>query len=334
MQTKGWLFHCRSGYESTLASEVSAAADSLGVHGFCRARKGDGFVIFEVLSTDVPPPPQLIFARSGSTLITELDNLPEGKRAEHIAASLQQNLGSATPWVEYPDSPEGRPLARFCRRFRGAAKRTLEASKVIAGDPRQRLHLLFTDSSRVIVSVSNDSIWPMGIPRLRIPKTAPSRSALKLEEALLRLVPDDETPRPGEHAIDLGAAPGGWSWIMRQRGAKVTAVDNGPLARQLVDDPGVVHLEQDAFRYRPARPADWLLCDVVDRPHGVAKLIYRWFEKRLCKAAVFNLKLPMREPLNTVKSCLEVVAASEVRVHAAQLYHDREEITVYARLVE
>lgn len=331
MEKRGWLFHCRSGYESTLASEVSAAAANMGVPGYCCAQAEAGYIIFMATGGDLPSPPQPIFARSASTLITELANLSAGKRAEEIAAALPPGMGSATPWIEHPDTPQGRPLARFCRRFSAAAQRALSASGVCSGDPAWRIHLLFPESSKVLVSVSTARRWPMGIPRLRLPKSAPSRSALKLEEALLRLVCADELPQPGDTVIDLGAAPGGWSWIMRQRGAKVIAVDNGPLAAQLAADPGVEHLRSDAFRYRPAQPVDWLLCDVVDRPQGIAKLIGKWFEQRLCRAAVFNLKLPMREPLATVNGCLERVGARGARVMAAQLYHDREEITVYAR---
>lgn len=332
MHTTGWIFHCRAGYESTLASEVSATANGLDLHGFCRASTGAGFIVFTAPTHNIPDPPQQIFARSASKIITELTALPEGKRAEHIAAALPPELGSATPWIEHPDSPEGRPLARFCRRFSGAAQRALVASGACAGDPRRRIHLLFPDSSRVIISVSKNARWPMGIPRLRIPKSTPSRSALKLEEALLRLVPRQQHPGPGTTSIDLGAAPGGWSWLMRQRGAKVIAVDNGPLATPLQEDPGVEHLKRDAFHYRPAQPVEWLLCDIIDRPQKVARLVCSWFEQRLCKAAVFNLKLPMRKPLATVNSCLEMVSASGAGLASAQLYHDREEITVYARL--
>ena len=55
----------------------------------------------------------------------------------------------------------------------------------------------------------------MGIPRLRLPG-APSRSAAKLEEALLYFLGDEAERllRGGMSAVDLGAAPGGWTWIL------------------------------------------------------------------------------------------------------------------------
>ena len=50
----------------------------------------------------------------------------------------------------------------------------------------------------------------------------PSRAYLKLWEALTRL---GEHPVAGEACLDLGASPGGWTWVLAQLGADVTAVD-------------------------------------------------------------------------------------------------------------
>ncbi|MGQ0594230.1 MAG: 23S rRNA (cytidine(2498)-2'-O)-methyltransferase RlmM, partial [Gammaproteobacteria bacterium] len=53
---------------------------------------------------------------------------------------------------------------------------------------------------------------------------------MKLEEALVTLLgPQErgECPRAGMRAVDLGAAPGGWSWLLGRMGLWVAAVDNG-----------------------------------------------------------------------------------------------------------
>ena len=118
----------------------------------------------------------------------------------------------------------------------------------------------------------------MGIPRLRFPRGAPSRSGLKLVEALLHFVGEDDLPsrmRAGRVAIDLGAAPGGWSQVLAARGLRVVAVDNGPIAREVLATQLVEHRREDAFRFRPDRPVDWMVCDVVAAPvplkgHGPA----------------------------------------------------------------
>ncbi|MCG5539647.1 MULTISPECIES: 23S rRNA (cytidine(2498)-2'-O)-methyltransferase RlmM [unclassified Halorhodospira] len=332
MELQGWILHCRAGYEQSLASEATAAAREIGVHGYCRAREQSAYVVFHAPAGDAPQqPPPLVFARAAAGLVDELQGLPEGGRAEAIAAALPPATGGASPWLEYPDSDEGRPLARFCRRFAGPLRHALTQAGVTAGDPQQRLRLLFPDSRHCLAAVGPASGWPGGIPRLRMPRSAPSRSVLKLEEALHRLVPEHEQPYPGEHAVDLGAAPGGWTWLLRERGLTVTAIDNGPLAPDLAQDPGVEHRRTDAFRFRTRAEVDWLVCDVVDRPQGITRLMAQWLREARARAAVFNLKLPMRRPLETVRHALEAIRATGARVHAAQLYHDREEITVYAR---
>lgn len=331
MSYRGWVLHCRPGYEETLASEAMAAARERGVHGYCRARPHSAYVVLEAPAGDAPLPPPLIFARQATALVAERTDLPEGGRAEAIAEGLPRGLGAADPWLEHPDSETGRPLARFCRRFRTPARKALAAAGVTTGDRTRRVRLLFPASSHCLVSTGEPGEWPAGIPRLKMPRSAPSRSVLKLEEAIHRLVPESERPFPGDHAVDLGAAPGGWTWLMRERGATVTAVDNGPLAASLRDDTGIHHRCTDAYRFHPRRTADWVLCDVVDRPQGVARLIARWLAEQRARACVVNLKLPMRRPLETVRRALDEIAATGAGVRAAQLYHDREEITVYAR---
>src|SRR5690625_7660960 len=84
----------------------------------------------------------------------------------------------------------------------------------------------------------------MGILRLRQPKGAPSRATLKLEEAWHYFIPADEWDQRlanGMHAVDLGAAPGGWTWQLVQRGMFVGAVDSGPMAQELMGTGLVTH---------------------------------------------------------------------------------------------
>jgi 23S rRNA (cytidine2498-2'-O)-methyltransferase len=63
---------------------------------------------------------------------------------------------------------------------------------------------------------------------------APSRSYSKVEEAYLVL---GREPQESETVCDLGAAPGGWSYSAAKRGARVIAVDNGPLKGGALDHP-------------------------------------------------------------------------------------------------
>ena len=137
-------------------------------------------------------------------------------------------------------------------------------------------------------------------------------------------------------AVDLGAAPGGWTWQLAQRGLRVTAIDNGPLKGEVADDPLVTHLRADGLAYRPRRPVDWMVCDIVD-----AAVAHRGAGRRAGSAkgharrAIFNLKLPMKKRYDEVRRCEAIIGeALQQRARAAhaalrQLYHDREEVTGY-----
>ena len=78
---------------------------------------------------------------------------------------------------------------------------------------------------------------------------------------------------------------------------------------------------------------DWLVCDMVEQPRRIAALVAAWLDDGLCRRAIFNLKLPMKKRYDEVQLCLSIVrdalgGAADLR--AKQLYHDREEITVFA----
>ena len=247
-------------------------------------------------------------------------------------------------WVEAPDSDAARELAPLCRGLEAALVAALKQRKLIDRASRWRLHLCMTATDAAYVAVAERTLsapWPGGIPRLKFPRGAPSRSTLKLEEALLVLLDEGERERwlePGMRAVDLGASPGGWTWQLVARSLHVTAVDNGPMDAALLASGLVDHLRADGFRYRPTRPVDWLVCDMVEQPRRVAELMAHWLAEGLCRHAIFNLKLPMKKRYDEVRLCLDLVAGAlaangrRVEVRAKQLYHDREEITVYARV--
>ena len=144
-----------------------------------------------------------------------------------------------------------------------------------------------------------------------------------------------ELLRAGTRAVDLGAAPGGWSWQLAQRGIRVTAVDNGALKGEIADDSLVAHVRTDGFAFRPRRPVDWMVCDIAEQPSRVASLVARWLVNGDAKRSIFNLKLPMKRRYDEVVRCQSLIREALVRVGVRhtlafrQLYHDREEVTGY-----
>jgi 23S rRNA (cytidine2498-2'-O)-methyltransferase len=156
----------------------------------------------------------------------------------------------------------------------------------------------------------------------------PSRAALKLEEALSTYAME---PGRGEVCVDLGAAPGGWTQRLIDRGARVIAVDPAKLTPALEQHPKVDHRVASAFSFEPDEPVDWLFCDMAWRPLEVAQLLAKWARRGWALHLIANIKLPMNDKnpiLHRVRHTLVSGGWNQLRVR--QLYHDRDEVTVTA----
>ena len=165
---------------------------------------------------------------------------------------------------------------------------------------------------------------------MRVNHAAPSRAAMKMEEAIDRL---GVGPRKGDVCVDLGAAPGGWTYVVMERGARVIAIDPGSMSPDLMTRRGLQHIRGSAFDFEPDEPVDWLLCDMVWRPLEVASLLAKWGRRGWARLMVSNIKLPMRgkaDFLVRIRALLEEGGWQGVRMR--QLYHDREEITLTGHL--
>lgn len=328
-----WLVYCRPGFERDCAEETQAKV--------IEGHEYSGFVVLQGkagLSYR-----HLAFARQLLTLHGEVNDLPERDRLTPLLAALP-----ATPekfgalYLEVPDTNGGKTLSGFTRRFQPLLEQALHDHGRLLNDPDlPRLHLLFPSESRALIASSdprnsNDAL--NGIHRVSMASDAPSRSYLKLAEAFevfLDKKAQAQWLKPGMTAVDLGAAPGGWTWQLVQRGLHVTAVDNGPLKGAAASHPAVRHLRQDGFKFRPQRAVDWLVCDMVEQPQRVAALMTEWFVNGLTTHAIFNLKLPMKKRVAALQAALMAIQSAlnkkclRHRLEAKQLYHDREEVTVF-----
>ena len=280
---------------------------------------------------------QLIFIRQWFASPSEAVVLAEKDRTTTITKTIS-DLGITFDDIElsYADTNTGKSLSKFCKQFLPHLKRALQDN---TRKPDNKLNIFFLDSTHAFIGINqadNSAAVDMGITRLRMPSSAPSRSTLKLEEAITTfLSPDQQNTliKPGMHAVDLGAAPGGWTWQLVERQLFVTAIDNGPMDKTLMQTEMVAHLKTDAFTYSQKK-VDWLVCDMVEQPHRVSKLIAKWFTRRWCKHAIFNLKLPMNKRYEAVEQCKTTLRNAlnatdiEYSLQVKQLYHDREEVTV------
>jgi len=282
-----------------------------------------------------------VFARQALHVLGRARAMPTQDRIGALRPIIEADARRwCDVWVEAPDSDATRDLAALCRGLNAALVAALKKAQLIERGSRWRLHVCLTSGQDAWVCAADttrSAPWPGGIARLKFPREAPSRSTLKLEEALLVLLDEGERERwlkPGMRAVDLGASPGGWTWQLVRRSLHVTAVDNGPMDANLMASGLVDHLRADGFRYQPRQPVDWMVCDMVEQPVRVAARMAQWLAEGWCRQAIFNLKLPMKKRYDEVQRCFDLLheaVGAKLELRARQLYHDREEITVFAR---
>lgn len=343
--------HCRTGFEAECAAELADVARQARL-----AFTGDAVAPSAIVAGTLEPPDRQrfvatlkrndpIFARS-LFVGADAQSLPTTDRISpllEIASTLTPPFDAI--WLETPDTNEGKTLSPFTRRLQPLLEQAARERGVLAAQARPRkLHVLFATRELAYVGTSEPGMgarWPMGIPRLRMPPGAPSRSTLKLVEALITFLGESESDvlRPAMRAVDLGAAPGGWTWQLARRGLRVTAIDNGPLKGDIAQDSLVTHLHTDGLTYRPRRPVDWMVCDIVDKPSRIASLVARWIADGDARRSIFNLKLPMKRRYEAVLDCRAIIdetlrqAGVPFVLRMKQLYHDREEVTGYLERV-
>jgi 23S rRNA (cytidine2498-2'-O)-methyltransferase len=152
----------------------------------------------------------------------------------------------------------------------------------------------------------------------------PARAYRKLREALAHL---DLVPTAAQTWVDLGAAPGSWSFDAIEAGAHVFAIDRSPLRDDLMQAPNCTFVKTDAFTYRPDAPVDVLVCDVIAFPERNIALLESWLSEGLCRAFVVTLKFRGEDDYTKVDACKAVLAQYAHRYVFRQLYHNKNEVT-------
>ncbi|PWB33198.1 23S rRNA (cytidine(2498)-2'-O)-methyltransferase RlmM [Pseudomonas sp. SDI] len=346
------FMHCRPGFEGEVCSEIAEHAARLGVAGYAKAKPQSACAEFVCNDAEGAAQlmrelrfEQLIFPRQWAR--GSFVELPETDRVGVLLEHLADYPVCGSLWLEVMDTNDGKELSTFCRKFEVPLRKALsKAGRLEESASKPRLLLTFVSGRRVFVGLApanNSAMWPMGIPRLKFPREAPSRSTLKLEEAWHHFIPRDQWDErlSGDMTgVDLGAAPGGWTYQLVRRGMLVTAIDNGPMAESLMDTGLVQHLMADGFTYKPKQMVDWMVCDIVEKPARSAALLETWLGEGLCREAVVNLKLPMKQRYAEVRRLLERIEEGfkarkvKVSIGCKQLYHDREEVTCHLRRLD
>jgi len=149
----------------------------------------------------------------------------------------------------------------------------------------------------------------------------PNRAYLKLWEAFTVL---GHHPGPGETCLDLGASPGGWSWVLAKLGARVIAVDKAPLDPRIAAMPGVELRQESAFGLAPESvgPVDWLFSDIICYPSRLLALVERWRDSGHARNMVCTLKFQAETDHATARAFAAIPGSRLMHLH-----HNKHELT-------
>jgi 23S rRNA (cytidine2498-2'-O)-methyltransferase len=180
-------------------------------------------------------------------------------------------------------------------------------------------------------TVDGLSDWPGGRVRLAKRQGQVSRAEFKLEELFQVLALD--LPAAGS-AVDLGAAPGGWTRILRLRGLQVWAIDPGDMDPRVAADPGVHHVRTTAgeFFRATSHRFDLAVNDMRMDPQLSCRVMLEVAERlRSGALAIVTLKVGVRRPLETLRRCRALLEERYDTVFVRQLQHNRHELTAVVR---
>ena len=175
----------------------------------------------------------------------------------------------------------------------------------------------------------NLSPWSGGQCRIPVSAHSVSRAEQKLREALEFL-----PPAKPELALDLGAAPGGWTRVAQELGYQVHAVDPAQLDPAVARLSGVSHFQTTSGEFLKSSDEsyDLLLCDMKMDPVMACGLVIDAKPRLKPGAAlVITLKLPHGEKaLDQARRGVALLAEHFAIVMARQLFFNRREVTVIA----
>jgi len=160
--------------------------------------------------------------------------------------------------------------------------------------------------------------------RARAGKREISRAESKLIEALstFRIELDGQGT-----ALDLGAAPGGWSKVLADYGYNVLAVDPAELHPDLEKDKRIKHLKSKAQDIKLEQPLDLIVNDMNMEPQETGKIMNDI--AHLLKEgglAIVTFKLPSHAQ-RSIEEAVTILDKNYKVLKIRSLFHNRQEVT-------
>lgn len=203
-----------------------------------------------------------------------------------------------------------------------------------AGEPPQgRVLSVLIDGTCAYTGISwaSQNLSPFAGGKREFDEPFPNRAGRKLLEALATF---EIRLEAGSHALDLGAAPGAWTEILRRRGVRVTAVAPREMYDWLQVDPDVraFHTTAEAYLTQCDTTYDLLVNDMKLDAQDSAKLMVAYAQHlRPGGVAIMTLKLRMHCPRRVMDHAFRILRKAYRIIYVRQLVSNRKEVTLFLR---
>ncbi|MBL7664078.1 MAG: hypothetical protein JNM93_03005 [Bacteriovoracaceae bacterium] len=177
------------------------------------------------------------------------------------------------------------------------------------------------DQNTMIVSAQLQHPFPLGVVEFSATKEPPSRAYLKLWEFLSL---SQASLSDIQNTLDVGSAPGGWTWVLADFSQKVFSVDKADLDASILKNKKVKYLNQSAFALKPEEigPIDWFCSDIICYPDKLYQLVQNWMASSLVKNFVCTIKFQGETDFEAIEKFAAIPGSS-----VQHLYHNKHELT-------
>lgn len=193
---------------------------------------------------------------------------------------------------------------------------------------------IIDDKAYLGVSFLDDNLshWTGGVLFYAKDDSVICRAEFKLEEAMGFF---NITLKDVKNAIDLGAAPGGWSHYLATQGIQVDAVDPAALSEKLSSEKNICHYKmtaQEFSRKYVNRRYDLIVNDMKMDTKMSTEIVCELVKHlRDNGQIVLTLKLPKNGVWKRINQSVSLLEKWFTDIRVRQLFYNRSEVTVYAK---
>ncbi len=208
------------------------------------------------------------------------------------------------------------------------------AASLVRCDRLENSSFLSWDNSASTTTYWPNWIFPAGLAKVDITdEVMPSSAYRKLMEAFecMGIRPDQSSC-----VYDLGACPGGWTWILRHYlDCSVIAIDRSELDPRLMKDSRIDFVQGDAFAFEPKNRSGelsedvWMVSDIIAFPDRILELLNRWCGGKWATYMIVTMKFHGSEPdFPALQEAIDLAIHHGYKCRAKHFFNNKNEVTL------